>query len=176
MDRNGAFSFEEWQERILPLWVHSTKLLNRSALPWSIWVPKHLPHDVAKLKLIAAPFGNATMFIGFSDFPAIFYVREIQNLAFVFGHDKYVLTDSTGYRDLPEWNTQSIEHGSVPRVKHCHLGLKKTLNFIPSCRAPSIHMRFNVGGHRHATHAAKRQPDVACPYGPKGYAASRLRI
>jgi hypothetical protein len=24
----------------------------------------------------------------------------------------------------------------------------------------------NVGGHRHATHAAKRQPDVACPRGP----------
>jgi hypothetical protein len=27
-------------------------------------------------------------------------------------------------------------------------------------------LTFNVGGHRHATYAAKRQPDVACPCGP----------
>ena len=29
-----------------------------------------------------------------------------------------------------------------------------------------IPIRANVGGHRHATHAAKRQLDVACPRGP----------
>lgn len=35
---------------------------------------------------------------------------------------------------------------------------------------PSLPDRFNVGGHRHATHAAKRRPDVACPRGPTSYA------
>ena len=102
MGRNGALSGEKWRPRWPPLWVHSTNLLNRSSLPWSIWVSKHLPHDVPKLKLIASPLGNAAMYIGLSDFPAIFYVREIQNLALVFGDDKYVLTASAGYRDLSE--------------------------------------------------------------------------
>ena len=32
MDRNGALTAEEWRPRRLPLWVHSTNLLNRSAL------------------------------------------------------------------------------------------------------------------------------------------------
>jgi hypothetical protein len=99
---------------------------------------------VPKLKLIAPPFGNTAMFIGFSDFPAIFYVREIQDLALVLGDDKYVLTASAGYRDLPEWNTHRIKHGSVLRVKHCHFGLKKTLHFVPPRSSPSTHVRFNV--------------------------------
>jgi hypothetical protein len=102
MGRNGALSIEEWRPRWPPLWVHSTNLLNRSASPWSIWVSKQLPHDVPELKLIAAPLDNAAMIIWLSDFPAIFYVREIQNLALVFGDDKYVLTASARYRDLSE--------------------------------------------------------------------------
>jgi hypothetical protein len=158
------------------LWVCSANLLNRNDLPWCIWVSKHLPHDVPKLKLIASPFGNASMFIRFSDFTAIFYVREIQNLALVFGNDKYVLTISAGYRDLPEWNTHHIEQGSVPRVKNSHFGLKKTLHFIPPRSSPSIHMRFNVRAKRATTagRQARACDNVRSTAGP-GLVACRWR-
>ena len=42
---------------------------------------------------------------------------------------------------------------------------------LPSCVSRtslrmSMPTSLNVGGHRQATQAAKRQPDVACPRGP----------